>query len=54
MKIRFDMKEFHGEDLNLKHVLIIYPGIQQFSLASQVEVVPLQAISRGVSLLDGF
>ena len=42
------------EDLNLKHVFIIYPGIQQFSLASQVEVIPLQAFSKGVSLLDGF
>ena len=41
------------DDLNLKHVFVIYPGIQQFSLASQVEVVPLQAISKGVSLLDG-
>ena len=42
------------DDLNLKHVFVIYPGIQRFSLASQVEVVPLQAISKGVSLLDGF
>jgi len=42
------------EDLNLKHVLVIYPGNQQFPLASQVEVIPLQAISKGVSLLDDF
>ncbi len=42
------------EDLNLKHVFVIYPGIQRFSLASEVEVVPLQAISKGVSLLGGF
>jgi predicted AAA+ superfamily ATPase len=42
------------DDVNLKHVFVIYPGIQRFSLASQVEVVPLQAISKGVSLLDGF
>jgi len=41
------------DDLNLKYVFVIYPGIQRFSLASQVEVVPLQAISKGVSLLDG-
>ena len=40
------------DDLNLKHVFIIYPGIQQFSLANQVEAIPLQAISKGESLLD--
>ena len=46
MKIILDMMDFH--------VLVIYPGTQRFSLASQVEIVPLQAISKGVSLLDGF
>jgi hypothetical protein len=28
--------------------------INQYSLASQVDVVPLQTISKGVSLLDSF
>ena len=41
-------------DLNLKHVFVIYPGIQRFPLASQVEAVPLQALSKGKSLFDGF
>jgi hypothetical protein len=40
------------DDLNLKHLFVIYPGIQQYSLASQVDVVPLQTISKGVSLVD--
>ena len=40
------------DDLKLKHVFVIYPGIQRFPLASQVEAVPLQALSKGVSLLD--
>jgi len=39
-------------DLKLKHVFVIYPGIQRFPLTSQVEAVPLQALSKGVSLLD--
>jgi predicted AAA+ superfamily ATPase len=42
------------DDLKLKHVFVIYPGIQRFPLASQVEAVPFQALSKGVSLLDGF
>jgi predicted AAA+ superfamily ATPase len=40
------------DDLNLKHVFVIYPGIQRFPLSSQVEAVPLQALSNGVSLLE--
>ncbi|MGA9233950.1 MAG: ATP-binding protein [Desulfobacterales bacterium] len=40
------------DDLKLKHVFIIYPGIQRFHLSSQVEAVPLQALSKGVSLLN--
>jgi hypothetical protein len=40
------------DNLNLKHLFVIYPGIQQYSLASQVDVVPLQTISKGVSLVD--
>jgi predicted AAA+ superfamily ATPase len=40
------------DDLNLKHLFVIYPGIQKYSLASQVDVVPLQTISKGVSLVD--
>mgnify|MGYP002065443197 FL=1 len=40
------------DDLNLKHLYVIYPGIQQYSLAGQVDVVPLQTISKGVSLVD--
>jgi hypothetical protein len=42
------------DDLKLKHVFVIYPGIQRFPLASQVEAVPLQALSKGMSLLDAF
>lgn len=42
------------DDLNLKHVIVVYPGIRQFPLASQVEAVPLQTFSKGVPLLDGF
>jgi len=42
------------DDLKLKHVFVIYPGIQRFPLASQVEAVPLQVLSKGVSLLDEF
>jgi predicted AAA+ superfamily ATPase len=40
------------DDLKLKHVFVIYPGIQRFPLASQVEAVPLQVLSSGESLLD--
>jgi predicted AAA+ superfamily ATPase len=42
------------DDLILKHVFVIYPGIQRFPLTSQVEAVPLQALSKGMSLLDEF
>ncbi len=42
------------DDLKLKHVFVIYPGTQRFPLARQVEAVPLQALSMGASLLDGF
>jgi len=42
------------DDLKLKHVFVIYPGIKRFPLASQVEAVPLQTLSKGVSLLNGF
>ncbi|MFC1816800.1 ATP-binding protein [Thermodesulfobacteriota bacterium] len=42
------------DDLNLKHVFVIYPGIQRFPLARQVEAVPLQTLAEGVSLLDDF
>ncbi len=42
------------DDLKLKHVFVIYPGTQRFPLARQVEAVPLQALSKGASLLDGF
>jgi predicted AAA+ superfamily ATPase len=40
------------DDLKLKRVLVIYPGIKRFPLASQVYAVPLQWLSKGVSLLD--
>ncbi len=40
------------DDLNLKHVFVIYPGTQRFPLASQVEAVPLQTLAKGVSLLN--
>ncbi len=42
------------DDLKLKHVFVIYPGIKRFPLASQVEAVPLQVLSEGESLLDAF
>ncbi|MDJ0854789.1 MAG: ATP-binding protein [Desulfobacterales bacterium] len=42
------------DDLKLKHVFVIYPGTQRFPLARQVEAVPVQALSKGASLLDGF
>ena len=42
------------DDLNLRHVFIIYPGIQRFPLASRVEAVPLQTLSKGESLLDEY
>lgn len=38
------------DDLKLKSVSVIYPGIQRFPLASQVEAVPLQVLSKGESL----
>lgn len=42
------------DDLKLKYVFVLYPGIQRFPLASQVEAVPLKELSKGVSLLDKF
>ncbi len=42
------------DDLKLKHVFVIYPGTQRFPLARRVEAVPLQALSKGASLLDRF
>lgn len=42
------------DDLKLKHVFVIYPGIQRFPLASQVEAVPLQTLSKSENLLDEF
>ena len=38
-------------DLNLKRVLVIYPGTQRFPIAKHVEAVPLQTLSKGKSLL---
>ncbi|MGB5750238.1 MAG: DUF4143 domain-containing protein, partial [Desulfobacterales bacterium] len=40
------------DDLNLRHVFVIYPGIQRFPLASRVEAIPLQTLAKGVSLLN--
>ena len=40
------------DDLNLKHVFVIYPGTQRFPLASRVEAVPLQTLVKGVSLFN--
>ncbi|MEJ2639294.1 MAG: ATP-binding protein [Desulfosarcinaceae bacterium] len=40
------------EDLKLQHVFVLYPGIQRFSLARQVEVIPLRELSKDASLLD--
>ncbi len=42
------------DDLKLKHVFIIYPGTQRFPLGSRVEAIPLQVLSKGMSLLDEF
>jgi predicted AAA+ superfamily ATPase len=39
-------------DLNLKHVFVVYPGTQRFPLASQVEAVPVRTLAQGVSLLN--
>ena len=39
------------EDLKLKRVFVVYPGIKRFPLADQVEAVPLQTLSQGASLL---
>jgi len=41
------------DDLKLKHVFVIYPGIRRFSLASQVKAVPLIALAKGIPLLGG-
>lgn len=40
------------EDLKLKHVFVIYPGIQRFQLSRQVEAVPLQILGKGGSPLS--
>lgn len=40
------------DDLKLKRVFVIYPGIQRFPMANKVEAVPLQTLSKGTSLLD--
>ncbi len=40
------------DDLKLKSVCVIYPGIQRFPLDSQVEAVPLQELSKGESLFS--
>jgi hypothetical protein len=42
------------DDLNLRHVFVIYPGIQRFPLASRIEAVPLQTLVKSVSLLNDF
>jgi predicted AAA+ superfamily ATPase len=42
------------DDLKLHHVFVIYPGIQRFPLAPQVEAVPLWALSKSESLLGAF
>jgi uncharacterized protein len=42
------------DDLKLKHVFVIYPGTQRFPLGSRVEAIPLQVLSKGMSLLDEF
>ncbi len=40
------------EDLGLKHVLILYPGIRRFPLSDQVEAVPADTIVKGISLFE--
>jgi hypothetical protein len=42
------------DDLKLKHVFVIYPGIKRFPLGRQVEAVPLQELSKDQGLLDEF
>jgi hypothetical protein len=41
------------DDLKLKSVSVIYPGIKRFPLASQAEAVPLQELSKSESLFGG-
>jgi hypothetical protein len=40
------------EDLRLKQVVVLYPGIQRFPLADRVEAVPVQAIAAGATLFE--
>ncbi len=40
------------EDLKFKFVIVLYPGVQRFPLANQVEAVPVKTLAEGVSLLD--
>jgi hypothetical protein len=42
------------DDLKLKHVFVIYPGVQSFPLARQVAAVPLKALSKGKSFWEEF
>jgi predicted AAA+ superfamily ATPase len=42
------------DDLKLKHVFVIYPGVQSYPLARQVEAVPLKALSKGKSFWEEF
>jgi hypothetical protein len=42
------------DDFKLKHVFVIYPGVQSYPLARQVEAVPLKALSKGKSFWEEF
>jgi hypothetical protein len=55
MKILPDMTDFHGIFFILRRGDAL-SGVEckRFPLASQVEAVPLQALSKGVFLLGGF
>jgi predicted AAA+ superfamily ATPase len=41
------------EDLGLKHVTVIYPGVQRFPLADRVEALPLREFAAGKPLFPG-
>jgi len=40
-------------DLGLERVAVVYPGTKRFPIAKQVEAIPLQIFSRGLSLFGG-
>ena len=37
-------------DLHLNRIVVVYPGIKRYSIAAEVEAVPLREIAEGGSL----